>query len=192
MSKFVPNGYLIQDSNKPTTYVKTFQYFGINSYINFPLSSINNKICKKLTDLQSTKIDVDGYHQFLEFISNKNLYEDYINGCFENKINIRILFCESTYKKEVFSDSLPKMKFLGYEYCPIPLDEQIITDLDCFELFKMHKSKLNKFGLFNTFDDVLLFKKAYDEFVVNEIIGDGLECSYIFKVYEVNVKSKKL
>lgn len=192
MFQFVPNGYLIQDLNKPTNYIQTFKYFGINSYNHFPLSTINNKKCQELTDLQSIKTDTDGCNQFLEFISNNNLYEDYINCCFENGISIRVLFCESTYKNEVFSDSLPEMKFLGYEYCPIPLDEQIITDLDCFELFKIHKSKLNKFGLFNTFDDVLLFKKAYDEFVVNEIIGDGLECSYIFKVYEVNVKSKKL
>ncbi len=186
----MPNGYLIQDLNKPTKYTKTFEYFGINSYNNFPLSTVNNKICQELTDLQSTKIDADGCHQFLEFISNKNLYEEYINCCFENEINIRILFCESTYKNEVFSDSLPEMKFLGYEYCPIPLDEQIITDLDCFEPLKIYKSKLNKFGLFDTFDDVLLFKKTYDEFVVNEIIGDGLECSYIFKVYEVNVENR--
>ena len=80
------------------------------------------------------------------------------------------------------------MNFLGYEYCPVPLDEQIITDLDCFEHLKLYKSKLNKFGLFDIFDDVLLFKKAYDEFVDNEIIGDGLECSHIFKVYAVIVK----
>ncbi len=188
MSQFVPNGYLIQDLNKPTNYIKTFKYFGINSYNNFPLSTINNKNCQELTDLQSIKTDADGCNQFLEFISDNNLYEDYTNCCFENGINFRVLFCESIYKNEVFLDSLPEMKFLGYEYCPIPLDEQIITDLDCFEHLKLYKSKLNKFGLFDTFDDALLFKKAYDEFVDNEIIGDGLEYSYIFKVYEVNVK----
>lgn len=188
MSKFVPNGYLIQDLNKPTNYIQTFKYFGINSYNNFPLSTINNKNCQELTDLQSIKTDTDGCNQFLEFISNKNLYEDYINCCFENGISIRVLFCESTYKNEVFSDVIPKMNFLGYEYCPVPLDEQIITDLDCFEPLKQFKSKLNKFGLFDTIEDILLFKKAYDEFVFAEIIGDGLDCSYIFKVYEINVK----
>lgn len=188
MSQFVPNGYLIQDLNKPTNYIKTFKYFGINSYSNFPLSTINNKNCQELTDLQSTKIDDNGCHQFLEFISNKNLFEDYINCCFKNEINIRVLFCESAYKNEIFSDVLPEMNFLGYEYCPIPLDEQIIIDLDYFEPLKQFKSKLNKFGLFDTIEDILLFKKAYDEFVFAEIIGDGLDCSYIFKVYEINVK----
>lgn len=184
----MPNGYLIQDLNKPTDYAKTFEYFGINSYINFPLSSINNKNCQELTDLQSTKTDANGYNQFLEFISNKNLYEDYINCCFENEINFRVLFCESEYENEVFSENLPEMIFLGYEYCSVPLDEQIITDLDCFEPLKQFKSKLNKFGLFDTIEDILLFKKTYDEFVFAEIIGDGMECSYIFKVYEINVK----
>lgn len=188
MTQFVPNGYLIQDLNKPTNYIKTFKYFGISSYSNFPLSTINSKNCQELTDLQSIKTDADGCNQFLEFISNKELYEDYINCCFENEISIRVLFCESTYKNEVFLDNIPEMNFLGYEYCPVPLDEQIITDLDCFEHLKLYKSKLNKFGLFDIFDDVLLFKKAYDEFVDNEIIGDGLECSHIFKVYAVIVK----
>ena len=69
MSQFVPNGYLIQDLNKPTNYIKTFKYFGINSYNNFPLSTINNKNCQELTDLQSIKTDADGCNQFLEFIS---------------------------------------------------------------------------------------------------------------------------
>ncbi len=189
MTQFTPNGYLIQDMDSPTSYVKTLPYFGINSYKNFPLSYINDKVCQELTDLQSTKTDANGYHQFLEFISQKSLYEDYIKCCFEKGVNVRVLFLESTYKNEVFLDELPKMSFLGYECCPIPLDEQIITDIELFEPLKIHKNKLNEYGLFNALDDIVLFKKEYEKFVSKELVGDGLEYPFIFKVYEINTKN---
>ena len=67
------------------------------------------------------------------------------------KIEIRALFIESEYVDEVYKYELTQTRFLGYEYCPIPIDEQIITDLDWYEPFSVYLNKMNKYGLFDSY-----------------------------------------
>ena len=38
MINFTRNGFLVQDINKPTNHVKTFNYLEMDSYLSFPLS----------------------------------------------------------------------------------------------------------------------------------------------------------
>lgn len=184
MCLFIPNGFLIQSLDKTNAGIKNFKYSGINAFHQFPLSSVNDVVCKKLTEEQQIKTCGSGY-RFMEFISDKDLFDRYIETCHSLKINIRVLFLESNYSGEVWQDTLPKMNFIGYEYCPVPIDEQIITDLDWCPNFSKFWNRLNEYGLFKTYEDAIRFKREYDDLYCKKIIGDGEINSYLFKVSEL-------
>ena len=101
------------------------------------------------------------------------------------KMNIRALFIESKYSIETWSAPLPRMKFLGYEYCPIPVDEQIITDMDWYMPFSKYWNTLNAYGLFNTYGEVLEFVNDYEQAFFAEKVGDGYMDAYICRVSQI-------
>lgn len=185
MDKLFANGFLIQGLNDNTNFIKNFSYKGINAYYQFPLTYINNPEFRKLTDEQQSKKIADNQYQSLEFISDLDLLKRYVCCCLKHKINIRILLVESFYSCEVCKEPPFETDFLGYEYCPIPIDEQIVTDLDWYEPLSKFWLKLNKNGLFNTYVDALDFKNAYDSAYNNNEIGDGEMEAYICRVSEI-------
>ena len=187
MCKLKPNGFLIQGLSDSNNVVKNFKYSGINAYHQYPLSADNNSVSKTLIEEQQVRKLGNGF-QFLEFISDKKLLERYINRCFELHIKIRVLFIESNYSYEEWREPIPETVFLGYEYCPIPIDEQVITDLDWYPLFSKFWNKLNENGLFNTYDEALNFKKAYDLACENQEIGDGEIDAFICRVSEISAE----
>lgn len=176
-----PNGFLIQGLDDINRRTKNFRYLGINAFHQYPLSTINDRQCRLLTEEQQVKKYRNEY-QILEFISNKSLFDRYLNCCLEKNINTRVLFIESGYSYEEWSSSLPETNFLGYEYCPIPIDDQIVTDLDWYPSFSRFWSKLNKNGLFDTYGEALEFKKIYDLAYNNGEIGDGEMDAFICRV----------
>lgn len=179
------NGALVQGLNDQTRFIKTFQYSGINAYWSFPLTWTNDEESKTLTrEQQSKEIETSSYIS-LEFISNSDLYERYINKCKRLNLDFRVLFVESDYKNEIWSENIPELSFLGYEYCSIPIDEQIITDMDWYEPFKSHVNNLNENGLFKTRRDVEKFVEEYEAAFHEGKVGDGEVNNYICKVYEV-------
>ena len=185
MNRLVANGFLVQGLSDYTNFIKNFSYSGINAFYQFPLTYINNPEYRKLTNEQQSKKIADNQYQSLEFISDLDLLKRYVSCCLKHKINIRILFVESFYSYEVWQEPLFETDFLGYEYCPIPIDEQIVTDLDWYAPFSKFWVKLNKNGLFNTYADALDFKNAYDSACNNNEIGDGEMDAYIFRVSEI-------
>ena len=176
------NGILVQDINEPTRFVKRFKYLGINAFWQFPLRWIDDREARELTKEQSSKEVAENSYVSLEFISNSFLYQRYIKKCKELKLSFRVLFIQSSYEIEVWEENLPNLNFLGYEYCSIPLDEQIITDMDWYEPFTVHVKKLNEYGLFNTYDDALQFADDYNNAFRTGEIGDGDADNYIIKI----------
>lgn len=179
------NGILIQGLNDKTNFIRNFTYQGINAYFQFPLTYITENECRKLTEEQQFKEISNNQYISLEFISDLDLYKKYLKKCIDMKIEIRALFIESEYVDEVWKYELPQTKFLGYEYCPIPIDEQIITDMDWYEPFSVYLNKLNKYGLFDSYADVLAFSNEYNKAVGNNKIGDGGVKAYICKVSQI-------
>ena len=106
--------------------------------------------------------------------------------CKDMNIETRVLFIESDYSYEEWSEAIPETDFLGYEYCPIPIDDQIITDLDWYEPFLKFRDKLNENGLFNTYNEALEFKIAYDLAYDSKEIGDGEINAFICRVSELS------
>lgn len=179
------NGILIQGLDDKTNYVQNFPYHGINAYCQFPLTWYGDVISQKLTEeTLSRRID-EYWFESLEFISNPDLYNRYIRHCKAMNVKIRALFIESNYSDEIWTGALPKMEFMGYEYCPVPIDEQIITDLDWYEPFFRFHSLLNELGLFRTYADAESFAAFYNEAFRAGKVGDGEMNSYIFRVSRI-------
>lgn len=182
-----PNGFLIQDTSCPTNIGQSFNYKGINAYDNYPLISINSQKCREISNRISVLEVYDDKFKILEFISNENDLNEYIQICRELSIPFRSLFIESNYCGELWQGSLPHMKFIGYEYCPLPIDCQIISDLDWCSQIKKHIAKLNEYGLFKTEEDAICFQKDYIEAQANGHVGDGEAQAYIFGVSIVSL-----
>ena len=179
------NGVLIQGLDDKTTYAKSFPYHGINAYYQFPLTWLKDDISKKLSDETQFKRIDEYWSSSLELISDPDLYNRYIRHCTAMNVKFRALFMESNYSDEFWTGALPNMEFMGYEYCPIPIDEQIITDLDWYKpFFRFHKL-LNHFGLFRTYADAEMFAKAYNEAFLAGKVGDGEMDSYIIRVSRI-------
>ena len=177
------NGILIQGLDEHTDFINNFVYDGINAYFRFPLTAFCDSESRDLTsEQQSKKISGDSY-AVLEFISDYGLYERYVKKCNELGIKFRALFIESKYSEEIWSGQLPKKEFIGYEYCPIPIDEQIITDMDWYEPFSKYQKLLNEYGLFRTYSDAEKFSEEYTRAFNEGKVGDGEENNYICKVY---------
>lgn len=179
------NGILIQGLSDETNYVKNFLYRGINAYFQYPLTYISDSESRTLTNEQQSKKVSDNLSIMLEFISDYDLYTRYLKKCNEMQIKVRVLFIESEYADEVWQGEIPKKKFLGYEYCPIPIDEQIVTDMDWHKPFSDYWGKLNEYGLFELYEDVLEFAKEYNKVVEVGNIGDGEMEAYICRVSQV-------
>jgi len=184
------NGILIQGFHEKQNHVKKICYQGINAYFQFPLTVMYDDESRKLTNEQQSKKVDDYFYVMLEFISNSDLYNRYVNQCKMLGIKFRALFIESNYSDEIWSDPLPKMELLGYEYCPIPIDEQVITDMDWYEPFSKYHQKLNKYGLFETYEDVFEFSNEYNKAMEDGYIGDGEVDLYICRVYQVIINNE--
>ena len=183
------NGFIIQDINHPLFVPKTFIYNGINAFAAFPLESFNDDLARELTKRQQTKL-VDKKHVIQEFISDQELLKEYCKSCADHGLSIRLLFLESDYSQEAWMSESPATVFLGYEYCPVPIDFQIVSDLDWMPQLHKYVEKLNKHGLFDAHRSIKEFKLLYNKLLNINIAGDGLlpEDIFIFKVYEVLVE----
>ncbi len=184
---FIPNGIIIQDTTSPTDFMNKIKYLGVNAYHSFPLSLIEDIECRNISkEVFSKQLD-DGFCQILEFISDKNLLKRYVDLCKKHNIPIRALFIESGYAFESWKEEKPACKFMGYEYCEIPFDSQIITDFSWHTPLHQFFGKLNEFGIFDTVTDVKEFKNKYDKEFNEGNIGDGEMDTFICKIYEVDL-----
>ena len=109
--------------------------------------------------------------------------------CKELNIEVRVLQIESDYSDEICEYDFPNAKLIGYEVCEIPFDSQIITDFDWYGPLHKFYIHLNQYGLFNSIEQALKFKEAYEYEYEKGAIGDGEMDIFICKVSEVDVES---
>ena len=184
---FIPNGVIIQGLASPTDYITKFKYLGINAYYHNPLTKIGDPNCKKASEQAFHKKLDDGYYQILEFISDEELFTRYVRLCKKHTVPIRALFIESESPFEQWKSDLPSCFFIGYEYCEIPFDSQMITDFSYHEPLFAFYDKLNGYGLFNNLSDAKSYKRKYNEELEKGAIGDGEMDAFICKVYEIDL-----
>lgn len=179
------NGILIQGLNEKNNIIKNFKYEGINAYHQFPLSSYIDSECMRLTREQCSREIENDLFISLEFISSRSLYERYLTKCVQMELPVRALLVESDYDTEIWEGTLPPVRLLGYEYCPIPIDNQIVTDMDWYKPFAEYRSKLNEYGLFCTYEDIADFVNDYKKAMDADEIGDGEIDAFICRVSQV-------
>lgn len=179
------NGIVIQSLDHKTNIVRSFVYDGIYAYHLYPLCWSSDKDCIALTRQQQSKEFEPGLYISLEFISDADLYRRYTGKCAEMGIPIRSLFIESDYAMEIWQAPLPPMRFLGYEYSPLPLDVQIISDMEWYKPFEKYRTQLNEHGLFPSYACAAEFAKMYQSIAATGDVGDGLEDAFIFHVWEI-------
>ena len=189
--KMFLNGAIVQQLDTPNDIFfgqhSRIAYKGIHAYAQNPLLDYADYECRILSEAAMSRKEGDLYCH-LEFISDKDLLYRYVRACKEREILIRVLFVESAYPFERWgSGEYPSMQFIGYEYCEIPFDNQIVTDFSWYAPFEKFYPLLNHNGLFAEARDVLAFQKAYDEAWKKDEIGDGEMDTYVCRVYEADL-----
>ena len=190
--RLIQNGVIIQGLSRPTNFMTRVEYLGINSYYHSPLTKISAPECKSISDeVFSKKLD-DGYYQILEFISDEELFKRYVGLCKRHSVEIRALFIESEYSFERWEGDMPPCRFIGYEYCEIPFDAQMITDFAWHEPLFAFYDRLNEYGLFDSLADAESYKRKYDEEFEKGAIGDGEMDTFICRVYEIDLDAYEM
>ena len=184
------NGFLVQGLYEIPTVMEDIinacGYLGLSARNSDPLFSLPDRESRELSKA-STWLEVSpGMYQMLEFISDPDILLRYLKACREREIPVRLLFAQSDYSQEVWTGpDIPK-QCIGFEYSPIPIDNQIIGDLCCVEPLAPFRKRLNSYGLFFTQEEAARFKNAYDRAFAAGEIGDGDMEAHIFCLYEVN------
>ena len=183
------NGAVVQELNRPTRYLEipNVSYFGINAFFHDPLCGVTDYKLRQIAAQAMEKEYADGSFALLNFITAADLLFKYLQACREAGIAIRVLFVKSNYADELWEGEFPISRFLGYEYCEIPFDSQIVTDFNWYTPLKAFHNSLNHFGLFDTIEKAEEFKKAYDAHMMKGMIGDGEMDAFICEVYEVDI-----
>lgn len=189
----IDNGIVILERGMRTPQIRSFQeelkktgnyeYHGIHEFNDFPLinqDQESNRLFKAITFFGNTALSQ------CSFAHDKEIITKYIEKCNQINIDISYMFVQSDYEKEKWVHPLPKMKFIGYEVCEIPLDACAIYDLFMCEQYKKFLPELNKNGLFKTESDALAFKQEYERDLAAGIVGDGEVDLYVCKIYEVS------
>ena len=183
------NGFLVQHRYAlPYGMEEIFNacgYLGLSARNSDPLFSLPDRESRELSKAANWREVSPGMYQMLEFISDPDILLRYLKACREREIPLRLLFAQSDCDQEVWTGpDIPK-QCIGFEYSPIPIDDQIIGDLCCVEPLAPFLKRLNSYGLFFTREEAAQFKNAYDRAFAAGEIGDGDMEAYIFCLYEV-------
>ena len=184
------NGFLVQGLYEIPSVMEDIinacGYLGLSARHSDPLMDLTDRESRELSR-EATWFEVSpGMYQMLEFISDPDILLRYLKACREREIPIRLLFAESDYDQEVWTGPDVPKRCIGFEYSPVPIDNQIIGDLYCCEFLAPFLKRLNSYGLFFTQEEAAAFKNAYDWAFAAGIIGDGDMEAHIFCLYEVD------
>ena len=184
------NGFLVQHLYEipyvMEDIINACGYLGLSARNSDPLLSLPDRESRELSREATWREVSPGWYQMLEFISDPEILLRYLKACRDRGIPIRLLFAQSDYSQEVWTGpDIPK-KCIGFEYSPIPIDNQIIGDLYCYPPLNPFMKRLNSYGLFFTQEEATQFKNAYDQAFAQGEIGDGDVETHIFCLYEVN------
>ena len=185
------NGAIVQELNRPTGHLKIpdADYLGINAFFHDPLSDAADCKLRHIAAQAMERQYADGTFALVNFIRNADLLFNYLQACRESGVAVRVLFIKSCYDAEMWKGEMPPCRFLGYEYCEIPFDLQIITDFNWYTPLNVFYQKLNCFGLFENLEDAEQFKQAYDTAMAKGFIGDGEMDAFICEVYALDVEA---
>ena len=183
------NGFLVQHLYEmPFGMEEIFNasgYLGLSARNPDPLFSRPDRESRELSREATWREVSPGMYHLLEFISAPDILLRYLRACRQREIPIRLLLAESDYDQEVWrGPDIPKTP-IGFEYSPIPIDNQIITDLCWYAPLAPFQKRLNSHGLFFTEKEAAVFKNAYDEAFARGEVGDGDMETHIFCLYEV-------
>ena len=184
------NGFLVQGLYEiprvMEDMINACGYLGLSARHSDPLMALPDRESRELSKAATWREVSPGMYQMLEFISDTDILLRYLEACREREIPIRLLFAQSDYSQEVWTGpDIPK-RCIGFEYSPIPIDNQIIGDLYYYEPMAPFLKRLNSYGLFFTREEAAAFKIAYDRAFAAGIIGDGDMEAHIFCLYEVD------
>ena len=184
------NGFLVQHRYAlPYGMEEIFNtcgYLGLSARHSDPLMALPERESRELSREATWREVSPGMYQMLEFISDPDILLRYLKACREREIPVRLLFAESDCDQEVWTGpDIPK-QCIGFEYSPIPIDNQIIGDLCCCDFLAPFLKRLNYHGLFFTQEEAAQFKNAYDRAFTAGEIGDGDMETHIFCLYEVD------
>ena len=184
------NGFLVQHRYEIPRIMEDMihacGYLGLSARHSDPLMTLPDRESRELSREATWREVSPGMYQMLEFISDPAILLRYLMACRDREIPVRLLFVESDYSQEVWTGpDIPK-RCIGFEYSPVPIDNQIIGDLCCCESLAPFLKRLNSHGLFFTQEEAAAFKNAYDRAFAEGIIGDGDMEAHIFCLYEVN------
>lgn len=161
-------------------------YLGLSARHSDPLMALTDRESRELSREATWREVSPGMYQMLEFISDPDILLRYLKACREREIPVRLLFAESDCDQEVWTGPDVPKRCIGFEYSPIPIDDQIIGDLYYCEFLAPFLKRLNSYGLFFTQEEAAAFKNAYDQAFAEGIIGDGDMETHIFCLYEVD------
>ena len=184
------NGFLVQGLYEiprvMEDMINACGYLGLSARHSDPLMALPDRESRELSREATWREVSPGMYQMLEFISDPDILLRYLKACREREIPIRLLFAQSDYSQEVWTGpDIPK-RCIGFEYSPVPIDNQIIGDLYYCELLAPFLKRLNSHGLFFTQEEAAAFKNAYDQAFAAGEIGDGDMDTHIFCLYEVD------
>ena len=161
-------------------------YLGLSARHSDPLMALTDRESRELSREATWREVSPGMYQMLEFISDPDILLRYLKACREREIPVRLLFAESDCDQEVWTGPDVPKRCIGFEYSPIPIDDQIIGDLYYCEFLAPFLKRLNSYGLFFTREEAAQFKNAYDRAFTAGEIGDGDMETHIFCLYEVD------
>lgn len=184
------NGFLVQHRYAlPYGMEEIFNscgYLGLSARHSDPLMTLPDRESRELSREATWREVSPGMYQMLEFISDPDILLRYLKACREREIPLRLLFAQSDYSQEVWTGPDVPKRCIGFEYSPVPIDNQIIGDLYYCEFLVPFRKRLNSYGLFFTQEEAAAFKNAYDRAFAAGEIGDGDMETHIFCLYEVN------
>lgn len=165
-----------------------YNYQGVHAYFDDPLRSPelqNNRECREIEHRHLFRDLGDGFSQYLNFVDNQAFLDEYLALCKKYNKPYRLLFVYSNWNAQIWSDPLPPMKLLGYEYCELPWELSCLLELAENPLFEQYRAKLNADGLFDTYEDAADFGVLYSSLLKEDKVGDGDACLFVCAVYEV-------
>jgi hypothetical protein len=169
--KWTLNGLLVQDLSKINLQSST-NYLGIERFHSWPLSCKTDIASKTLTEEAEDKwfnyfYDRKQTKYSLAVVPSIEYIQRYLSVCQKYKLNVRVLFVETDREDPVWDGPYYHNKFLGFDYGTTQDFFSVLYDdmygKEDISLFIPLKLALNKYGLFNTENELNSYINAREE-----------------------------
>ncbi|HEX3045152.1 MAG TPA: hypothetical protein VHY08_10375 [Bacillota bacterium] len=187
------NGLIIQKLNDLNNVCPLTSYMGLERYQSWPLEDRTDEQSKKLTEETEERWFNYFYGESnekyaLAVVPSMEYISRYLNTCKNYNLKVRVLHIETEREEPQWEGPPLDKTFLGYEYATSQNFYSPLSD-DLFGLstppsLVNSKSVLNKYGLFNTEEDLISYIENR-----NKAIGEGydLESFGDFCKYKVSL-----